>query len=94
MSCRTRVAEHSLITPLFCGGMFPYVEEWKDSLTSIFVLTRIVFLECLNLPAGKLTFCKFSLTHENLPGFSVRICPESMSPALAGRFTTEPPEKP
>ena len=43
MSCRARVAEHSLITPLFCGGMFPYVEEWKDSLTSIFALTRIVF---------------------------------------------------
>ena len=44
MSCRTRVAEHSLITPLFCGGMFPCVGQGKDSLSSIFALTRIVFI--------------------------------------------------
>ena len=90
MSYRTRVAEHSLITPLFCGDMFPCMGEGKDSLTSNFVLTRIVFifLECQNIPAGKLTFCKFSVTHENLP------VSEPMSPALAGRFTTEPPKKP
>ena len=43
MSCRTRVAEHSLITPLFCGGMFPCIGQGKDSLSSIFALTRIVF---------------------------------------------------
>ena len=90
MSCTTRVAEHSLISPLFCGGMFPCVGEGKDSLTSSFALTRVVFifLECQNLPAGKLTFCKFSLTHENLPGS------EPVSPALAGRVTTGPPKKP
>ena len=70
MSCRTRVAEHSLITPLFCGGMFPCVGKGKDSLTSIFGLIRlglVFFLECQNLSAGKLTFYKFSLTRENLP---------------------------
>ena len=44
MSCRTRVAEHSLISPPFCGGMFPCVGEGKDSLTSSFALTRLVFL--------------------------------------------------
>ena len=89
MSCRTSVAEHSLITPLFCGGMFLCMGEGKDSLTSNFALTKVVFifLECQNLPAGKLNFCKFSVTHENLP------VSEPMSPALAGRFTTEPPKK-
>ena len=69
MSCRTRVAELSLISPLFCGGIFPCMGEGKDSLSSIFALSRVVFifLKCQNLSAGKLTFYKFSLTRENLP---------------------------
>ena len=32
VSCRTRVAEHSLIISLFCGGMFPCRGEGRNSV--------------------------------------------------------------
>ena len=89
MSCRTRVAEHSLITPLFCGGDVSLHGggERFSHLQLCFDQSCFYFFGVPEPPCRKADLLQVLCPHENLP------VSEPMSPALAGSFTTEPPKK-